>query len=370
LKERETTLKAKNKNEAELLLLAKHPDAFAPSSSPSGYWNGNPTSALTTALTSISHFINQSVQLSDTALRAWGEIGFLSHGFRFWRYDTVGGPNSLMAQFGFKPFAQDRPLDDVFGKGFIYENKPKNALIEFRRGYLLVSQKDHGTLIIRNSSTVFGRDLLRHPGYFMDKALSREEIETFDPRTLPDSRSILEKELYKGEGSPYMYGGGAHKPSVNDKHMWELVNTILEVKDQYRRFKFDTEAFTEAPDDVSEVLGTQPETPSKRFVGHLSPGFPKLVKLLNTLKEQNKPLPDLAFVHPEYPIYQPYTFGEDASGTPQNRYRLTPSHLKELNDFLNGTWSEKKYPDSTWIQFLNQAGVEKRAELVMLAPED
>jgi ankyrin repeat protein len=329
-------------NEAELLLLVKHPDFYDASGNGDQY-----LSSLTTALTSISHFIDTGAELTDETLQAWGNVGFLTHAFRFWRYDTLGGEQSLLAQFGFQPAPDDRPLDDVFGKGFLLEEPRSGAQIEFRRGYLLVSQPGLGTLVIRNSSTVFGRNLLKHPGYYLPKVLKKEEILAFDPRTLPESANILHRDLY--EYDPNSEDG----PTPNGKWIWYLTQTLLKVKDEYRKFKLDTEAF-----------GAKGQ-----FTGHLSPGLPKMISFLNGLKSQGKPLPDLAFTHPEFPISQPYAYGEDALGNPVHRFKLTPSALKELNDFVSGNWSEVKYPDSTWIQFINKAGVENRGELVMLEPE-
>ncbi|MBY0404619.1 MAG: ankyrin repeat domain-containing protein, partial [Cyanobacteria bacterium] len=329
-------------NEAELLLLVKHPDFYDASGKGEQY-----LSSLTTALTSISHFIDTGAELTDETLQAWGNVGFLTHAFRFWRYDTVGGEKSLLAQFGFKTAPEGRPLDDVFGKGFLLEEPRSGAQIEFRRGYLLVSQPGLGTLVIRNSSTVFGRNLLKHPGYYLPKVLKKEEVLAFDPRTLPDTANILHRDLY--EYDPNSEDG----PTPNGKWIWYLTQTLLKVKDEYRKFKLDTEAF-----------GAKGQ-----FTGHLSPGLPKMISFLNGLKSQGKPLPDLAFTHPDFPISQPYAYGEDALGNSVHRFKLTPSALKELNDFVSGHWSEEKYPQSDWIRFIQQAGVENRGELVMLEAE-
>ncbi|MBY0404204.1 MAG: ankyrin repeat domain-containing protein [Cyanobacteria bacterium] len=328
-------------NEAELLLLLKHPDLIER--------DPQKTRALSTCLTSISHFIDIRAQLTDTTLKAWGEMGFLSHGFRFWRYDALGGENSLLAQFGFKPATEPRPFNEVYGKGFLYQDPTSASLIEFRRGYLLISHPDKGTLVIRNSSPAFGRNLLRHPAYYYKKALSQEEILSFDPRILTDEDSVLHRNHYLSS---------FNKNPDATHAMASLTDILLSVKEDYRRFKLDTKAF------VQNGFG------EKQFKGHLSPGLPKLVTILNQFNSKKMPLPDLAFSHPDFPIYQPYSFGEDAAGKAVSRFKLTPSSLKELNDFVSGQWSETKYPESDWIRFLQKAGVENRAELVMLEPEN
>ncbi|MBY0403526.1 MAG: ankyrin repeat domain-containing protein, partial [Cyanobacteria bacterium] len=127
--------------EAELLLLLKHPNLLER--------DPDKTKYLTTCLTSISRFIETGAQLSDEMLKTWGDIGFLTHGFRFWRYDTVGGDKSLITQFGFKSAPDSRPLNEVYGKGFLYEDKGSGAWVEFRRGYLLVTLPEKGTLVVR-----------------------------------------------------------------------------------------------------------------------------------------------------------------------------------------------------------------------------
>jgi ankyrin repeat protein len=319
--------------EAELLVMLKHPEL----------WDRYPqkTSRLTRCLTSISHFIDVGAKLSDETLKTWGDIGFLTHGFRFWRYDTLGGSQSLLAQFGFRPAPESRPLNEVFGKGFLYKDQPSGSLVEFRRGYLLITHPEKGTLVIRNSSPMFGRDLLRHPAYYLKKPLIPNELLSFDPRTLNDQDSILYRDHYPNRNN---------SDSHSAKSISALTETLLEINDQYRKFKLDTEAFEN---------GT--------FTGHLSPGLPKLVNVLNQLKAQGKPLPDLAFTQPEFPPYQPY-FYFDGDMKKTDRFPLTPSHLQELNDFVSGQWSEKKYLESDWIRFLTQAGVENHGELVMLEP--
>jgi hypothetical protein len=321
-------------NEAELLLMLKHPDLLEREPKKAG--------TLTKCLTSISYFMSIGAELSDETLKTWGDIGFLTHGFRFWRYDTVGGNESLFAQFGFQPTPDSRLLNEVFGKGFLYEDKASGSWVEFRRGYLLVSHPEKGTLVIRNSSPVFGRDLLRHPSYYLKKSLTKSEILDFDPRSLTDKDSILYREHYPNKKN-------SSKDSAQG--ITGLTNTLLDINNRYRKFKFDTEAFG-----------------GGEFKGHLSAGFVKLVQVLNDFKLHGKPVPDLAFVQPEFPIYAPYPFGEDASGRLVNRYQLTPSSMKELNDFATGNWTEEKYPHSSLIEFIKKAGVENRGELVMLEP--
>ncbi|MBY0405043.1 MAG: ankyrin repeat domain-containing protein [Cyanobacteria bacterium] len=322
-------------NEAEFLLLLKHPDG----------WNRSPEEigSLRKCLTRISDFMDMGAKLSDQTVKTWGDIGFLTHGFRAWRYDAIGGSESLLAQFGFEPAPETRPFNEVFGKGFLYQEPSSGSLIEFRRGYLLATHPEKGTLVIRNSSPAFGRDLLKHPAYYIKKGLNRDEILTFDPRSLRDPDSILNGEHYPNRES-------ASHPSA--RSIAALTDSLLSINTQYRKFKLDTEAFEQG-----------------EFKGHLSPGLPKLVKVLNMFQAKNIPLPDLAFTQSEFPPYQPYRF-QDADMKQTDRFHLTPAHLQELNDFVSGSWTEQKYPESDWIRFIRQAGVETRGDLVMLEPHE
>ncbi|MBY0404792.1 MAG: ankyrin repeat domain-containing protein, partial [Cyanobacteria bacterium] len=313
-------------NEAEFLLLLKHPDALTRDPKHIGF--------LTTALTGMTRFINPpTVTLSDSVVKAWGDIGFLSHAFRFWRFDSTktktGGPDdSLLTQFGFKPLHSSTPLNQEFGKGFGYFDPDTGNRFEFRRGFLLAAHPDHGTLIIRNSSKHFGRDLLKHPAYFLPYALSEKDLETIDLKQIKDQYHILNRSLYETPD--------------NNLHIPYLTQALMGLKEEYRRFKFDTQGF--------EGIGV-----NRVFTGHHAPGLPKMVSFLQKLHEQGKPLPHLAFVNPDYPIYKPYGI-----------FPLTPDHFKELTDFVTGQWTHPKYPQSQWIEFIHKYGVETRGELVML----
>jgi ankyrin repeat protein len=351
-------------NEAELMLLLKHPDL----------WDRDPnkTGPLTQALTSIHQFIEHNIKLTDPTVKAWAEIGFLSHAFRFWRFDTMTlngpsetknptaqghpAPQSLIETFGFKTIPK-RPLDGFFGKGFLYRDSTTKALIEFRRGYLLISQPEWGTLVIRNASKHFGRDLLKHPAYLLPFALQAEDLNTFDPRNIPESNNVLHPSLYADSVKKSARVRAFLPLNQTPEKLLKLTDTLLRVKEDYQRFKFDTKAF--------EGYGN-----AKQFTGHLSPGFIPLVKFLTQIQQGKTPenTPDLAFVNPDYPIYEPYSF-RDRTGTLQSRFKLTPQHAKELMDFAKGNWSETRYPQSDWIQFVKEAGVQNRGELVMLAPE-
>ncbi|MBY0404548.1 MAG: hypothetical protein K2X66_11665, partial [Cyanobacteria bacterium] len=271
--------------------------------------------------------------------------------FRFWRFDTIGDDQSLFAQFGFQPLPTGRP-GDAFGKGFLFDDTKAaggttGCLFEFRRGYLLASHPEHGTLVIRNSSKVFGRNLMKHPAYLLPGSLNEKQLIAFNPEQLPDGSHILNRNLYLDpvKGAKAKNRNLHDFNNENDLHLSYLTEALLSLKEEYRRFKLDTQAF--------EGYGSQ-----RVFTGHLSPGFAKIVQKLNQLKQQQQPtspLLQLAFVHPEFPIYQPY-------GT----YPITDEHLNELNRFVQGDMTQGELENTDWIKFLSTAGVQNRAELVLI----
>ncbi len=322
-------------NEAEFMLFLRHPENLER--------DEKKTAPITKALTSITRFRQQ---IPDTVVKAWSDIGLLTHGFRFWRYDALYKEASLFCKFGFEALEKDK-----FGQGFLFNPTqpgndltsldPKTAIV-FRRGYLLVSHPEHGTLVIRNSSKVFGRDLMEHPAHYSPKVYSAEKLKTYNPEGDNSLRHILTPELYR-------------KPEFEPDLVF-LTDELVKLKEDYRRWKLDTKAF--------EVQGGR-----KVFTGHQSPGLKPIFDFIDYLSDFTEgPLPDLAFTHPDYPPFEPYTF-KDRSGKVQNRFKITPQRLRELRDVVNKTWSVTKYPHSDWVRFLNQAGVQNRGELVLLAPE-
>lgn len=329
-------------NEAELMLLLRQPFAND---------HAEAYDKITQALTSSTGFLyvhGLKAMLPDI-IKAWGDIGFLTHSFLFWRYDTRGGASSMLAKYGFRTMSE-RATDKTYGKGFLLAptyraslNLPPDTLVEFRRGYLLVSLPGHGTLLIRNSSPAFGRDLLPHPAYFSPEAMSQADLRTLDPATDSRFTHLLDPVLYKQRGF--------------DRHLKTLIGVLMNVKDDYRKWKFDTTAFN-----------------GETFSGYKSPGFAAMVQELNRMILHTKagleksPFPELAFVHPEFPPFSPYKFpknGSDAKKGELDRLAVTPEILKELNAMLQNQWRPGLYKDSELVRFI-QTGIDNAAELIII----
>jgi hypothetical protein len=372
-------------NEAEMLLLLRHPQ------NP----NREKLSPITQALTSVFGFLNthKISTVNDSLVKAWGDIGFLTHSFQFWKYDSQGGEESLFAKFGFKAISamgpqkldppgsqkinapeknlqNPDPVSMKYGKGFWYQKDANSPLILFRRGFLMVSHPEQGTLVIRNSSPEFGRNLLPHPAYWMKESVDIEQIKAFDPYQEKRLSHIMTPSLYqkgpldKSKSSFWQWTGKEEKLQQEKfkTALPQLSQALLQLKDNYRRWKFDTEAFD-----------------SDGFKGHLSPGFAKLLNhvrylgfldSLNSSTPHNTQLPDLAFVHPHYPPWESYAYSpvnETDQGAVTKRFKLTPQHLKEMADYMEHAQPISVLMKTEWAQFL-KAGIDHQAELVLLSP--
>lgn len=333
---------SRHPNEAEMLLLLRSPkDPLDPNAHRKIQWKA------ISALTSITRFSEAGIKLSSPEMvKLWSNLGLLTHGFRYWRFDAQGGDQSLLAAFGFKPSEKTIENKEAwpFGNGFVLGPErlkacglDPNLHIAFFRGYLLASHPDQGTLLIRNSSPEFGRETLPHPAYYSPKTQNVVRLDPKKKDLASDQgwRPILTPELYRENT-------GTVGP------MRELSEALMKVKGAYRQWKFDARAFDE----------------EGSFIGDQSPGFKPMMAQLREWAMyrdfgwKDDP-PVLAFVHPDYPPYKPYA-----------TFPLTPRHLKQVAGHLDGTWDQEGVPPALraktdWIQFL-QTGVEKRAELVLL----
>ncbi|MBY0449765.1 MAG: hypothetical protein K2X01_03980 [Cyanobacteria bacterium] len=341
--------KRQHANEAELMLLLRRPLNLSPKESM--------MKKAVFALTALTNFQAHQVRTVDgSILSTWSDIGFLSHAFRYWRFDTHGREahipklrelhseiHSLFTRFGFKKIPL-RATDKTYGSGYsLWRGK---TLIEFRRGYLLASHPEHGTLIIRNSSKVFGRDTLKHAAIYSHDMLEEKDLTTLDPAQelaaqSPRFTTVLDAKLYQ----PTSIEREQNLPAKAQHGLSILTQQLMQVKEDYRRWKFNTEAF--------DLVG--------RFTGHQSPGFSVMLKMMDrwlTAYEmgiEEKPPPEFAFTHPEYPIY-----------TPDNVYHWTPEHIREFKAYVRKQLTPSELATTDWYQFL-KGGVDLApSELVLL----
>ncbi len=183
-------------NEVEMMLLMRHPMFHDVSQKAH-------KDQLVKSLTSITRFIRHGLfQTPPEVLDNWGHIGALSLGFRHLKYDAMGKENALLAKFGGVYF-HGHPITQTFGNGFLFSKKltpslplDEETVVLLLHGLKLVSHPSHGTLIIRNSSKVFGRDLLDHPAYYTPRYLTPTDLKTYDPKTDETLKHILDPTLY------------------------------------------------------------------------------------------------------------------------------------------------------------------------------
>jgi hypothetical protein len=333
-------------NLPEMMLLLNNPEAQKGS---------RLVNAITAAISSLEAFVHTGAKVNHQTIQNWAKIGFLAHAFRFWRFDTQGGEESLFGKYGFKPMP-NRPTDSIFQKGYLFKKEflatvddmeasassiDDKTLIELRRGYLLVSHPAHGTLVVRNSSYVFGRDTMNKVAYYSPKAMTENDLLTLNPEKDNRFSSVLNDNYYMSS-------------SQAPKSFDFLLGQVSKLKQDYAHWKFNPEGFDE----------------SGQFIGDKTPGLREILK--NVERElgaqlmggEEKPIPALAFVPPNLPVYEPYSF-KDQKGEDQRLFEITPERFLEIQDSLNGNWSAEKYPNSDWVSFV-QSGVNARAELVLV----
>lgn len=323
-------------NAAEIMLLLNNTEAQK------GHYV---VDSITEALSALDVFVNKGASVTGQTVMNWAKIGFLAHAFRFWKLDSQGGKDSLFGKFGFKPMAK-RSTDEKYHGGYTITKANNKALtlkdgtlIEFRRGYLLVSHPGQGTLVIRNSSYVFGRDKMPHVAYYSETAMTEADLTTLDPANDYRFKNILTSNLYVSSQFPAT--------------LKFLLGELMALKSDYRKWKFDSEAFNEAG----------------QFVGDRTAGMKQIVSMLEEALAQHqlgltdKPLPSLVMTSPNMPVYEPFSY-KDSKGVKKKQYEITEARLQEIKDSANGQWSAAKYPNSEWLKFV-QAGVDNDAELIL-----
>lgn len=348
-------------NMAEMLALLRHPHDATRSSHSIGW--------VTTGITSVSRWINS---VSSTLVDAWSRAGVLTHSFQNLRFDaesytsSTGGRLSLLEAFGLTrisgrstDYHSNASLGHFLGPGFaripgsgfpqgfdqdrlreVDEVQfDRETFVELRRAYLLVAHPELGALLIRNSSRVFGRDLLRHPAYYTPDSFSPARL----LKLIPGHIEAWFTDITKREALE-------HAPRI--LRLAEQLEALLR---EYQRWKFDTSEYAwEKRDDGSSLLRG----------GYLSPGFSALCeylvhKIASVEREGKGVIPDLAFVNPYYPPWAPFV-----------RLRISQESLDIMRRLATGGFvSEEEFNESDLRKFF-QDGMTERAALVMLARDE
>lgn len=160
----------------------------------------------TASITRIYNYLTAGFIANRTILpltfNNWAKIGALGLSFTRWQFDTMAlwkgqGPMqkaSLFEQSGIFEKLPSRPDDVTFHGGYLYHNPVSRLTIEMRRAYIVISNPDLGTLVIRNSSPLFGRDLLQEPAYYNPDSYHGKD-RLLDPGVL-DSKNGSDKERF------------------------------------------------------------------------------------------------------------------------------------------------------------------------------
>lgn len=396
-----------HQSEPELALMLGHPGM--------DYTNANDHdvgNTISRSLTGIYRLFFRNIQSLDPVARETiGKLGFLTHSFKFLRYDTereklwlgdgaaIVPGSSLIEQFGLErvdPRATDRhrdqPTRDHFGRGYVLRphsdlltkgwlardpNLDPEFHIEFRRAYILANHPKLGTILIRNSSPIFGRDTLQHFAYWGPTPTDElnDALDLLYPERLIASRQL--RPVLTAEGRDYK---NVAIGLVQSQSVTRLVDGILAVKDGYRRWKFDTDATTAWESDPQ----TNARYPSGAGM-HLSEGFPAVVKHLVERQrfiaaartngfEVRERLPDLAFFHPYLPAWHPEQFSfaprPDSAEVTRTRLRVSREVLEGLQKLAARDLraSDLQRLKHTGLMEFLVAGAQAQAELVMIPP--
>jgi hypothetical protein len=164
-----------------------------------------------TAVTSFYGYLEAGVDsvrtINSEAMNNWSRAATLGLSYPKWQYDTMRrwkgmGPQEQPSLFQASGLFQPLPArasDTTFHGGYFLKDPKTNLAIEFRRAYMAISHPKNGTLIIRNSSPVFGRDLLPELAYFHPKTSFGTPEDLIDIETLERQgfHSVLDRDLHQ-----------------------------------------------------------------------------------------------------------------------------------------------------------------------------
>lgn len=367
--------------ESELMLLTNHPR------NPS--FDVGSMAHLTKRIAALRNDTAQSPNISGRIVGNWGGSAILGHGFLRWRHDceSVSYKNevgeverlkSLVEQFHFiKIGEQDRlgrftsradGMDSDFGAGFAsvinwrvgavaWNPKAFDAFIELRRGYLLYSTEQNGTLLIRNSSRVYGRNKLRHAAYWGTFGYSSNVTAQ---NILSIGTNFIENKFYPLINVP---AEATWQGVVTELHIANLLAELKLILETYAKWKFDTDPKTAFTKD-GEMIG-----------GFHSPGFIPLLDFLEAKIKRageadalprERHIPQLAFINPNYVPWLPYGYHPNGYSL-QSRLKIDLDTIKVLREIaLTGKSSSRLARELGIRDFFQEAGFKNSAELIML----
>ena len=346
------------------------------------------TSLLTKAITSPYRYWDFGVKKLNMldygwkTLSSWQRIGQLTHGFLPFKYDTeTYQDQSIIENFGFRRLPENlSPEVNKFGAGFVIEGKDHpfhyrpvldtrvedfkefdyQTMVVFKRGYFLVANPKYGVLVIRNSSLVFGRNLLHYPAYFYKESIKKSDLQNLEGRVIERNFVPVLKREINGVRTPFK-----PKAKQRSEEVMFLLDEITGLIDVYNRWKFDTS---------TETAFRTTKTSGLELVGaYKSPGFKHIVEYLRYKMNRGQEVPDLAFAHPYAPPWACYQYNVDAidpmSNQKASRFEVNKFTLEFLEDLVAGKFDEFGFRMFGFLNFFQQAGIDNQASLVLLKPE-
>jgi hypothetical protein len=243
------------------------------------------------------------------------------------------------------------------------------TMMEFRRGYLLVSNPRRGTLVIRNSSKVFGRKTLRNVAYWAPwgyrNGFSYEEL-------LDTSQRNIERWMHP------VLDARVVKSKESTESIYFLLRQLDVIRDFNRRQKFETfhsDAFVRDVETKKVHLA--------EFGGYRASGFRPIVEFLNTrfegLQQEfdrtgsvSKELPALAFARPWYPAWMTNRF-EAEEGIMRAQLTINDEVLEVLQAFVEESFTRRiQALDEHYgvTRFFQEAGFQAEGELILVSPKE
>ncbi|MCB0352198.1 MAG: hypothetical protein KDD64_01700 [Bdellovibrionales bacterium] len=307
-------------------------------------------------------------------LFVWQQVGIETFSFKRWRYDVQGlrfpraeggvyiEAPSLLEDFGFERTAPSE-AEDVFGAGFSLEpGRVRGRFVDYlsdtavrisvdselqtlyRRGMRAVRLPELGTLVIRNSSPVFGRNLLKYPAYFCEEGAGHDApLEHLTAQVIEERfRPIFDVHIFDD--------GRAESLNI-------LLRQLRGLEELYSEWKFATRRHN------AWDYETDPEKPL--FIGGAySSGFQSIVDFLSRRTRECEKLgsdylggvPDLAFVSPACIPF-----------TEHLRLRVTPEVIAVLQHYADtkGINADRSPAHRAAWEFFN-TGIRQQSDLLLL----
>lgn len=214
------------------------------------------------ALTSLYRFSSDTLdgepipRIDGIVLNNWAKIGTAGLSFTKWQWDAMRrwkgqGPMeqlTLLEKSGLFKRIPPRADDATYQAGFLHYDPARRVSVELRRAYMVISKPGLGTLVIRNSSPVFGRNLMPEPAYFSPTAVASDVAALFSPQTDlkgADFQSVFSKRL--------------HTPMKVQLENHEKIQALLQVFDEvmtgYTQWKCGFQKGRQ-PEGFGEILKT------------------------------------------------------------------------------------------------------------------